>query len=232
MTDEVNPLISIVRKYGMVSRSNWALARGLPSKYFFDIDKGAYAPEASLVISNLYAERIRKLKSADPRIDRLVFIEKAFGTIGTISFLSSIVTQTGIDATIIRLRKEISLVSQKGATLTDQNCAVILSDVLTSGESVERVAQMVRKHGAEARYAVVLYDREQGGKERLEQSGIRVETLSTRAQLAETGDVPREPEVRFSPEDEVIAPPQTIIEEFERALSSESRDILKSVYIK
>lgn len=232
MANRISPLISIVRKYGMISKSNWALARGIPSKHFFDIDKGTHAPESILGISSQYIEKIKELKTKEPKIDRLVFIEKAFGTVGAIPLLSSIVTQTGIDATIIRLRKEISLVSQKGASLTNQNCAVILSDVLTSGESIEKAAQIIRRHGAEVPYAVVLYDREQGGRKRLEQSGIKVETFLTRKQLVESGDVPRESEAEFSPEEEVIAPSQTKIKEFEESLSPKSRDILKSVYIK
>lgn len=232
MNNGADPLIGIVRKYDMISKSNWALARGMPSKHFFDIDKGTYAPEPIRVIVSKYVEKIKKIKAKQPEIDRLAFIEKDFGTVGAIPFMSEIVSQTGIDATVIRLRKEMSLVNQKGAKLTNKNSVVIVSDVLTSGESVEKTAQIIKRPGAKVLYVVVLYDREQGGKERLEQSGITVETLLSRTQLVESGDVPRESEAEFSLEEEVIAPPKARIKEFERALSPKSRDILKSVYIK
>ena len=79
MANRINPLISIVRKYDMISKSNWALARGIPSKHFFDIDKGTHAPESILGITSPYIEKIKELKTKEPKIDRLVFIEKAFG---------------------------------------------------------------------------------------------------------------------------------------------------------
>lgn len=232
MNNRADPLISIVRKYDMISKSNWALARGMPSKHFFDIDKGTYAPESIQVIVSKYVEKIKEIKAKQPEIDRLAFIEKDFGTVGVIPLMSEIVSQTGIDATVIRLRKEMSLVNQKGAKLTNKNSVVIVSDVLTSGESVEKTAQIIKRHGAKVFYVIVLYDREQGGKERLEHSDITVETLLSRTQLVQSGDVPRESEAEFSLEEEVIAPPKARIKEFERTLSPKSRDILKSVYIK
>ncbi len=232
MNNREDPLVAIIRKYDMVSKSNWALARGMPSKHFFDIDKGTYAPDSIRFIASKYVEEIKEIRAKKPEIDRLAFIEKDFGTVGAIPLMSEIVSQTGIDATVIRLRKEMSLVNQKGAKLTDKNSVVIVSDVLTSGESIEKTSQIIKSHGAKVPYVIVLYDREQGGKKRLEQSGIEVQTSLTRRQLVESGDVPCESEAQFSPEDEVIPPPQTKIKEFEECLSPKSREVLKSVYIR
>jgi len=228
----VDPLIGIVRKYGMVSKSNWALARGIPSKHFFDMDKGTHASESIQAISDRYIEKIKEIMTRDPKIDRLAFIEKEFGTVGALPLMSFIVSQTGIEATIIRLRKELSLVSQKGAKITSENNVVIINDVLTSGESIEKAAKIIMSTGAKVRYAVVLYDREQGGKKRLERLGIQVEVSLTREQLMAAGDLPRQPEAEFSLEEEVIAPSQTRIEQFEKALSRKSRKMLECVYIK
>jgi len=190
MASRVDPLIGLVRKYGMVGKSNGAPDRGIPSKNFFDIDKGTYAPESTRAISSRYIKKMKEIKTREPEIDRLAFIEKDHGAVGAILLMSSIVSQTGIDAIIIRLREEVSLDSQKGAKITSQNSVVIVSDVLTSGESIEKVAEIIRRHGAKVPYAIVLLDRERGGKEKLEQSGIRVEALLTRRQLEKSGDVP------------------------------------------
>lgn len=232
MRSRVDPLCKMLRKYGVVSKSNWALARGIPSKYFFDIDKGAYSSECLRAISNRYARKIKEIREREPGIDRLAFIEKDFGTIGALLFMSSIVSRTGIDAIIIRLRKEISLGSVKGASRTSQNAVIIVSDVLTSGEGIEKAAETIKEYGAKVPYAVVLFDREQGGRQRLERLGIKVETILTRGQLIQTGIVPDEPEVDFSLEEDVIAPSQRKVKEFEEALSPESWEILKGAYIK
>jgi orotate phosphoribosyltransferase len=232
MSSRVDPLVKMLKKYGMVSKSNWALARGIPSKYFFDIDKGAYSSESLRVISNRYARKIKKIREREPGIDRLAFVEKDFGTIGALLFTSSIISRTGIDAIIVRLRKEISLGSVKGASITSQNAVIIVSDVLTSGEGIEKASQTIKEYGAKVPYAVVLFDREQGGRERLQRLGIKAETILTRGQLIQTGDVPDELEVDFSLEEDVIAPSQRKVKEFEEALRPESREILKDVHIK
>lgn len=232
MNNREDPLVAVIRKYDMVSKSNWALARGMPSRHFFDMDKGTYSPESIRVIASEYVEKIKEIRAKKPEINRLAFIEKDSGTVGALPLMSEIVSQTEIDGAIIRLRKEMSLVNHKGAKLADGNSVVIVSDVLTSGESIEKASQIIRRHGAKVPYALVLYDREQGGKKRLDQSGIEVETLRTRKQLVESGDVPGEPEAEFSLEEEIISPPQAQIEEFEESLSPESREILKSVYIR
>lgn len=232
MSKKVDPLVKILRKYGVVSKSNWALARGIPSKYFFDTDKGAYSSESIRAILNRYARKIKEIKEREPGIDRLAFIEKDFGTIGALLFMSSIVSRTGIDAIIIRLRKEISLGSVKGASITGQNRVIIVSDVLTSGEGIEKAAKIIKKYGAEVPYALVLFDREQGGGERLERLDIKVETILTRSKLILTGDLPDEPEVHFSLEEEVIPPSQRKIKGFEDALTPETWETLKRVYIK
>lgn len=232
MSRKVDPLIKMLKKYRVVSKSNWALARGIPSKYFFDIDKGAYSSDSLRVISNRYARKIKEIREREPGIDRLAFIEKDFGTIGTLFLASSIICRTGIDAIIVRLRKEISLGSVKGASITSQNAVIIVSDVLTSGEGIEKAAETIREYGAKVPYAVVLFDREQGGRERLERLGIKAETILTRGQLIQTGIVPDEPEVDFPLEEDVIAPSQRKVKEFEEALRPESREILKAVHIK
>lgn len=231
MSVKTDPLIQILRKYEVISKSDWALARGIPSKYFFDLDKAAYSPESVSVTLDKYAEKIKELRKKEPKIDRLAFIEKDFGTVGALLLMSSIVLKAGIDGSIIRLRRETSLGEVKGAKITDDNYVLIVSDVLTSGEGVEKAFRIIAKYGAKVPYAVFLYDREQGGRERLNRIGIEVEAILNKRQLVKTGDVPDYPETKFGVDGDMVPLSRRKLKEMEEMLGPESSKISNQVII-
>lgn len=62
---------------------------------------------------------------------------------------------------------------------------LIIEDVVTSGSSVLETAEVLRKEGLKVTDAVVLLDREQGGKAVLEERGIRLHAVCTLSGLLE-----------------------------------------------
>lgn len=60
---------------------------------------------------------------------------------------------------------------------------VLLEDVITTGGSLIRAAERVRKAGLNPIGVVVLVDREEGGREALEENGLKVTSLLTKTQL-------------------------------------------------
>lgn len=62
------------------------------------------------------------------------------------------------------------------------NC-VIIEDVVTSGSSVLETAHILRKEGLKVTEAFVVIDREQNGKQNIENYGIRVKSLYTTTRL-------------------------------------------------
>jgi orotate phosphoribosyltransferase len=60
---------------------------------------------------------------------------------------------------------------------------VIVEDVITTGGSAERAVDAVRREGAEVLGVLALVDREEGGREHLEQLGLAVHALATASEV-------------------------------------------------
>ncbi len=76
-------------------------------------------------------------------------------------------------------KKQIEGVFEKG-----ESC-LILEDVMTSGSSILETTESLRGEGLQVSDAIVVVDREQGGKERLKEKGIKVHALTTLRDLAD-----------------------------------------------
>lgn len=71
--------------------------------------------------------------------------------------------------------------------------ALVVEDTMTTGSSAVAAVRAVREHGAEVVGVLVLVDREEGGRERLEAEGLPVVVAFTAAELLEAADVGPDP---------------------------------------
>ena len=99
-------------------------------------------------------------------------------------------------------------------TIHPGDTCLIIEDVVTSGSSVLETAEILQKEGLKVADAIVLIDREQGGRARLAQEGIHLHSVITFSRLldvlqaAERIDSDMAQSVRtFIQENSTVAPP-------------------------
>ncbi len=70
--------------------------------------------------------------------------------------------------------------------LVSGNRVLLVDDLVTTGLTLKKAAETVRAEGGVVTEAVTFLDREEGGKEMLEKSGIKLHTLLRISELANT----------------------------------------------
>lgn len=87
---------------------------------------------------------------------------------------------------LLLVRKEVKEHGTKkeveGVYHPHQEC-VLIEDLVTTGGSVLKVAEMLRKNGLTANHVAVLVDREQGARERLKENDIILHAVITAKEL-------------------------------------------------
>jgi len=63
---------------------------------------------------------------------------------------------------------------------------LLVDDLVTTGLNLKKAAEAIRAEGGVVKEVVALLDREEGGKEKLEKSGIKVHTLLKISEVANT----------------------------------------------
>ncbi len=140
------------------------------------------------IISPFYCDM--RLIVSHPRLIKMIsaaFVPKLQGL--SFDFICG-VPYGGIPlATCLSLEKDIPMVFQRkekkdygtkkmieGSYVKGQRC-LLVEDVITSGASILETVELFKQEGLEVQDVFIIVDRCQGGRERLEQSGLRVHVL-------------------------------------------------------
>ena len=163
-------LVKQLFEVGAVQFGEFTLASGKTSPIYLDVRRLMASADLLREAAKAYATLLEPLT-----YDLIAGVPYGALTIGT-----AVALETGMP--LVYPRKEVKDYGTKrqveGQFSPGQTVAVI-EDLITSGGSVLKAAQQLQQEGLQVRDLLVLIDREQGGKEALEQAGYRLHAVLT-----------------------------------------------------
>lgn len=170
-------LILQLHETGCVQFGNFTLASGRQSPIYLDLRRLMSRPALLRLAAQAYA---RLLQTA--AFDRLAAVPYAALTIGTAVALE-------IGRPLIYPRKEVKDYGARQAVegvFVPGETAVVIEDLVTKGGSALKAIKTLEAAGLHVSEVVVLIDREEGGRDALQQAGYKLQAALTLSQILET----------------------------------------------
>jgi hypothetical protein len=169
-------IIFNVFKHGIWCSTHERVHSG-PTRDYFDADLFLSEPDNIDSVLKWFLEEFNAEHARSGRIDRMVFVERPDGPVGALSLKDLFSLRTKTPSAVVRPKRKgpalrVKFVNDGLVTpgIGSQNlfkhkgCSeniVLVSDVATTGTSIEIAAKMVRQYGGSVRDAFVLYDGEE-----------------------------------------------------------------------
>jgi orotate phosphoribosyltransferase len=157
------------------------LTSGKASPYYIDLRVVPSFPDAYRDICNFYAEHITS-KIGLENFDRIAGVPLA-----GIPFASQIAYN--LKKPFLYVRKGVRHHGRQRRVegiLVSGDRVLLVDDLVTTGLNLKKAAESIRAEGGVVKEAVAFLDREEGGKEKLEKSGIKVHALLKISEVAQT----------------------------------------------
>jgi len=211
-------------KLGIIKFGRFTLKSGIESPFYVDLRPLASDPKILKKLANYLLEML-PLDNFDI-ICGVPYAALPMATAMSLeSFIPLIIKRK--EAKAYGTKKLIEGIYEKG-----QNC-LLVEDVITSGKSLVETIEEVENEGIKVADIVVVLDRQQGGKEKLEDSGYRVHSLFN---ITEVVEILRE--VNYIDEDEVarirdfVSGNQVVFEEKKRLSYEQKLEIAENSFAK
>jgi len=176
---EKSELSQILSRIGAIKFGTFKLTSGRISPYYIDLRIVPSFPEAFQRVCNLYVKLIKQELGAE-NFDRVAGIPTA-----GMPFSSVIAYYLNKPFLYIRPRmKEHGRERRIEGIIMPGNRVLLVDDLVTTGLSLRKSAKAIRAEGGVVSDAVIMLDREEGGKERLMKDNIKLHYLLTASEAA------------------------------------------------
>ncbi len=184
-------ICKILNKIGALQFGVFKLTSGKISPYYFDLRIIPSFPDAFQKICDFYGEFITN------RIGPKNFERIAGIPVAGIPFASQIAYN--LKKPFLYIPKRVRLHGRRRRVegiLVSGERVLLIDDLITTGLTLKKAAEATKAEGGVVNEAVVLLDREEGGKEKLEKNGIKLHALLKVSEVAnnlyETGAIDQE----------------------------------------
>ncbi|WP_436344889.1 orotate phosphoribosyltransferase [Natronorubrum sp. FCH18a] len=165
-------LIDALREAEAVQFGEFELSHGGTSEYYVDKYLFETDPDCLETVADAFAERV----GADDKLGGVA--------LGGVPLAAATSVAAGVPYVIARKqRKEYGTGNLIEGRLEEGEEVVVLEDIVTTGTSLVDAIEALREAGATVDRALVVVDREEGGREHVEDAGVEMESLVTASDL-------------------------------------------------
>ena len=182
MTDIAFEIGSALYNSGCLKFGSFRIKSGAFSPYYIDLACLLSSPKDLCTVMDIAANSIRVVANSD-RIDKLASIELKGALL-----LASIGCRTGLPCTVVRKKEKTYGATGRiaGADVVKGERILFFDDVISEGLSKLEGIKPLEQLGAKVENIMVVVDREQGGRENLENAGYRVHALAKISELVDS----------------------------------------------
>ncbi len=179
--EKKDKMANILFKIDAIKFGVFKLSSGKASPYYIDLRVIPSFPDAFREICDFYAEYINSQIGAK-NFDRIVGVP-----VTGIIFASQV--SYNLRKPFIYVRKGIRLHGRERRVegcLSSGDKVLLIDDLVTTGLTLKKTAEAVRAEGGVVTDAIVFLDREEGGKKKLEKSGVKLQAMLKISEIAKT----------------------------------------------
>jgi orotate phosphoribosyltransferase len=166
-------------------KKEFTLSSGKKSDFYIDLRRISFDGEYLYLIGKLLYGEIKKTEG-------LKFSVIAGVPVGGIPLISAMLDASFLDKKPLKsvvIRKEKKEYGKGNLIepvqfLSEGSNILIIEDVVTSGGSIMKAVKNAREEGYEITDAVCVVDRQEGGREFLEENGIKLHSVFTKSDIA------------------------------------------------
>ena len=174
MSDNASEIGNALFRSGCLKFGSFRIKSGALSPYYIDLACLLSSPEDLCTVTDIAANVVKRI-AASTRIDKLASIELKGALL-----LASIGCRTGLPCTVVRKEEKTYGATGRiaGAEVVRDEHILFFDDVVSEGLSKLEGIKPLEQLGAKVEDIIVVVDREQGGRENLENAGYRVHALA------------------------------------------------------
>ena len=173
-----------------VCHGNFTLASGARSDFYVDAKLTTSDPRAALLVGRVGWRLVKETATArNVRVDSIGGLTMGADwmalSIGIAAHLEN--SQAALRVFSVRKSaKEHGRLKRLEGNFSKGQTVVVVDDVITTGDSTLQAIEAIEADGGKIAFVIVLVDREEGGRENIEQRGHTVVPIFTRADLIGT----------------------------------------------